>query len=500
MIASRRHVCYALLALALLLALLIRIVPLTYSHFWDETVFLQNARVILDGRDNYDELRYRPPLLSLLYAFAFAIWDNIYVANLAQGIVSTLTVVFVFLFVRPVFGFAAAVFSGLLIAFTPYFAEASHQLLTDAPAVALMLAAMWLFDRPGARNACLAGIVYALAIQTRFTSLFLIVYFVLDTAFFPGKVRKFAILLGAAAAAMTPYLVWAQLQFGSFYFPFAHARRIVTEWTAPVPAGFYWDALVQVFPRSMWVFFGAGVLLPVARWAMARRAGEPRPALATFAALSDQGRRRIVLLLWGAAFLVYMLSIPHKEVRYLLPMVIPVAIVSALCLADLFRWCARQAGPVKVAALLLGIGVAAVDYAPSLQKLARPWLDRSLVEPWVGRSEWEAVQIGRYLHEISAPADTIYAAHNFPVFAYYSERRTVSLLEIQGNFDQRWREVMNRPGFLVYYLPAGIKETHSIVPVFKPDRGFIESRPEFHLLRAFPGALVYRYDLSPSKS
>ena len=480
-----------------MLALLIRTVPLTYSHFWDETVFLQNAKVILDGRSNYDELSYRPPFLPLLYALGFAIWDHVYVANLVQGIVSTLTVVFVFLFVRPVFGVAAAVFSSLLCAFTPYFVGASHQLLTDAPAAGLMLAAMWLFDKPGARYACLAGIVYALAVQTRFTSLFLIVYFVLDTAFSPGKFRNLTILLAAAAAAMIPYLAWAQSRFGSFYFPFAHARRIVTEWTAPVPAGFYWDALVQVFPPSLWAFFGAGVLLPVARWAMSRRAGEPHRPWIVFAAMSEQGKRRAVLLLWGAAFLVYMLSIPHKEVRYLLPLGIPVMIVAALGLADLVRWCARQASLIKIAGVLLGVGIVAMDYAPSLQKLTRPWLDRSLVEPWVDRSEWEAVQIGRYLRENAAPGDTIYAAHNFPVFAYYSERRTVSLLEIQGNFDQMWHAVMNRPGYLVYYLPAGIKETHAVFPAFKPDREFIENRPEFRLVRAFPNALVYRYSLSP---
>jgi len=66
--AMRNAAQYGLIAFALLLALLIRIVPLTYSHFWDETVYLQHARVILDGRADYEELSYRPPFLSLIYA------------------------------------------------------------------------------------------------------------------------------------------------------------------------------------------------------------------------------------------------------------------------------------------------------------------------------------------------------------------------------------------------------------------------------------------------
>ena len=43
------------LALIVVLALFVRVVPLTYSHFWDETVFLQDAKFIVDGRTNYDE-------------------------------------------------------------------------------------------------------------------------------------------------------------------------------------------------------------------------------------------------------------------------------------------------------------------------------------------------------------------------------------------------------------------------------------------------------------
>src|SRR5256885_275690 len=204
---SSRRAHYLVLAFVLLLAALIRTVPLTYSHFWDETVFLQHAKVIIDGRTNYEEFHHRPPFLSFLYALGFALWDNVYVANLVQGVVTTLTVVFAFLYARLAFGLAAALFSAFLFAFTPYFVKASHELLTDMPALALMLASMWLFDKPGARYAFLSGIIYALAIQTRFTSLFLIVYFVLDAILSPKKIRSLAFLLAGAAVAIAPYLV-----------------------------------------------------------------------------------------------------------------------------------------------------------------------------------------------------------------------------------------------------------------------------------------------------
>src|SRR5215813_8439671 len=116
-----RYVLRLLLGIAVLLMVLIRIVPLSYSHFWDETVFLQHAKVILEGRTNYEEFHHRPPLLSFFYAAGFAMWDNIYVANLVQGLVTTLVVLFAFLYIRQAFGRTAGIFGGFLFAFTPYF-------------------------------------------------------------------------------------------------------------------------------------------------------------------------------------------------------------------------------------------------------------------------------------------------------------------------------------------------------------------------------------------
>lgn len=49
-------------------ALPLRIVPLAYSHCWDEAVLPRNARCLVDGRVNYDEFNSRPPVLPVLHA------------------------------------------------------------------------------------------------------------------------------------------------------------------------------------------------------------------------------------------------------------------------------------------------------------------------------------------------------------------------------------------------------------------------------------------------
>src|SRR5260370_12845814 len=109
-----------------------------------------------------------------------------------------------------------------------------------------MLAAMWLFDRTGSGCAFVAGIASALAAQTRFTSLFVFVYFAADSFFSGVKFRRLLWLAAGAAIAMPPYLFWVRWNYGSFFHSFALASRITTEWTAPPPASFYFASIPQL--------------------------------------------------------------------------------------------------------------------------------------------------------------------------------------------------------------------------------------------------------------
>src|SRR5205814_10058924 len=115
--------------------------------------------------------------------------------------------------------------------------------------------------------------------------------------------------------------------------------------------------MLEIFPPSLRLLFALGLLLFVMRWN---------------AALGSQTKRQLVLLTWGLAFLAYMLTIGHKEVRYLLPLDILVVIISAMSVTALFRWIARQSRPVGVAGVLVGVAVAVADCAGPVQGLRGP--------------------------------------------------------------------------------------------------------------------------------
>ncbi len=477
---SRRQA--AGLAAILLLALLLRVVPLSFSHFWDEAVFMQHALVMLDGRTNYDEFYHRPPLLSVLYAGAFALWQDIYAAQMVQGLATTLGVLFGFLYARRAFGVRVALGCALFLAFTPYLVFISWQLLTDMPAVTLLLGAMWLFDRTGARWALAAGVMVGLAILTRYTSGFVLLYFgLLLVAGLSSWLRLLLLGIGAGVA-VAPYLVWSKLTFGGFLHPMEHARNIVTLWTAPVPGRLYWEGLFQVFPISVWVLLLLALALLVRRIAASARGR--RAAQAAPPAVDGSSRLLAALLAWGAAYFAYMLSVPHKEVRYLAPLAIPVCVAAAVGLDALLARLERGGKGVKGAALAVTALVAVLEFAPGFRKLGYPW-----VENW----EWPTVQVAGWLARHSAPGDVIYAVHDFPVLAFYSGRKTVPLLPIQDQFAARWRAVMDRPGYFVHFRPEGVKESHGIYRVLLPGRAFLDNTPGFAPVADFGFAIVYRY-------
>ena len=469
----------AMVAVILVVAIAIRILPLTYSHFWDETVFLQHARIIVDGRTNYDEFFHRPPLLPFLYAAGFLLWDSVYMANIVQGLVSGLAVLFAFLYVRGRFGNGAGLAAAALFAFAPYGVARSHELLTDEPAIALMLACAWLFDQPRTRFALATGVVFALAVAMRFTCIFFVFYLMLDALVPPRKLRQLFLAGCSAAATIAPYLLWNYERFGSMLFPFKLASRIVHEWTAPVPAVFYWHALGELLPPTAWLAFAFGL------WAVAARPSRARQSARLDAReRAARAQRCAVWVAWGGAFLAYMLAIPHKEVRYLLPLTIPVLVLAAAGLAAAAtRVRALPAWPRLCVLAIAGV-LAVIDFGTAFEPLTRPPVDAT-------RSS--EVEIADYVRGRAQPTDTLYAAHNFPVFAFYSGLRTVSLLPIQDTFATDWKTEMTRPGFLVYSHPERMGEIHATNPALKPDRAFLESHREFSVERVFPTATVYRY-------
>ena len=106
----------ALLALLFLGAFIVRLWGLSHRHGWDENVYLQNALLVCCGKNNYNEIDSRPPLLSLLFAGVFRLWRSDYAAWILTAVLNALGPIFLYLAGRKLVSrSAAAIASGSLV-------------------------------------------------------------------------------------------------------------------------------------------------------------------------------------------------------------------------------------------------------------------------------------------------------------------------------------------------------------------------------------------------
>jgi 4-amino-4-deoxy-L-arabinose transferase-like glycosyltransferase len=221
-----------LLFLLFAAAFLVRIWGISKDHFWDEMVYLQNAQVICCGKINYSELDFRPPLISLIWAGVFLLWHHIYAACIVTAFLNALGPVFLYLAGRMSVGRLPAAIAALLLAFSPFFVgvfpngfasdATGNSLLTDSPALTLVLLAFWLLlralDRQSTPRFAWAGLALALSILMRFGTLPSVgMLFLLPLA---AKQRWKALMACGVGllVGLSPYLIWSRLIFGAFFF------------------------------------------------------------------------------------------------------------------------------------------------------------------------------------------------------------------------------------------------------------------------------------------
>lgn len=471
-----RHLPEALfVGLLLASGFLVRLWPVWQVHFWDETVYLQNAEVICCGKDTYSELSSRPPLLSILFAGAFRLWHHEYAASLLTAGFNALGPIFLYWAGRLLFGRAAAGISALLLAFSPFFVNAGNSLLTDSPALTLILASYWvLLEAVSAGNnagLALAGFLTALAGLMRFTSLVVLAVFPLYwlRGSRPGRATAWFGL--GLAAGLGPYLAWSRFEYGSFLATLAKARTNVAGSVEPF---FYYFGASNLREIFTWVGV-AGVALWFLAWLLDtrvqwRREGgkivlelgrrETQPRLASDA----------ILWWWVAIVLAYLSRIPHKELRYLLPLVTPWLLLAGGGLSVLLRGRSATARAAGAGILVFAM---ATSFAPSFERFRGPF-----IEPFVS----EEKQVADYLDSVHA-GGVLYSNFNYPVFAYYTQLPIRVLGEEDASFYRAFPGNMPHDGYLVLYKTLQ-KE---------PRPPWADSNPSFRRLKEFPSLIVYEY-------
>ena len=470
-------------------AFTLRVWGMSRVHFWDEAAYLQNAEVICCDKTNYSELDSRPPLLSLFFAGLFLLWHHIYAADIGTALLNALGPAFLYLSGRMIVGRIPAAIGSLLLAFSPFFVgvfpkgfdsdNTGNSLLTDSPALTLLLLGFWLLlialrRQSDWRFACV-GLVFALTVLMRFASLSTIgILSLLIFAAARWWRRVFACVIGFLVG-FTPYLCWSRLRYEGY---FETLRRGWTYYQGDRQSPlFYAQSFGTMF---CWITL-VGLTVWVVRWVWQWKArstakvgeGERMPT-------TSPQWMELFLWVWAALVLVVFFALPHQEPRYAMPAAPPLFLLAGSGLSVLTM--PRHTAARNVGIILLAGGLA-WSFLPDVQRFKLPLIN--------GTATTEEMQVAQYLSSNFPPDTVLYSNFNYPLFGFYTRLQVEELPETGPRLYDALSH-LPEDGILVAYSNPEIDPD--------PRHEWLSSNPHFRILREFPSLVLYQYRQDVAKT
>jgi hypothetical protein len=485
---DRRRVAleWAFVGVLFVAAFVVRLWGVSHLHGWDENVYLQNAELICCGKNNYNEIDSRPPLLSILFAAAFRVWHSDYAAYLVTSALNALGPVFLYLAGRMYVGRRAAAIAALLLGFTPFFVSVfpagywvmstGHGLLSDSPALTLIVLAFWLLllglrrDEEMQESGWLfgwAGFVLAMAVLMRFPSASSVGMLWLLTLTARRPLRAAGWCAVGFAVGMAPYFGWSRWRYGGFLATFQSGW---VNFSGPRPWGLFY---VQHSP----IIFGWVALAGLALWAgwCGWRAWQRRGAVFVSwrGLVQSDVFREGFLGVWGLALLVCFSLIGHKEQRYVMPVAPPLFLLSGVGLSVLLR--GRRPG-ARMGGVVVLAGLLCYDFWPDWHRFEGGLVDHTVSEE---------MRLSVYLTQTLPPDTIVYTNLNYPNFGYYTNFEIDAL---QEDGPELYEELNDLPkdGILIAY-----KVFEGRAP--EPPIAWLDANPHFTRVREFKTVVVYRF-------
>ncbi len=225
-----------LLLLSVFLVSLLAINSLNPMLYWDENVYLGNARSHL-GESNFTE-DFRFPLIEYIIA---GVWvftgESVFIARLIVILFSVSSILLLYLIAREYFSSGLSLFLCVLFAFSPLMLLWGFRVGTDVPAMFFITLSFYFLIKGNNKMifAALAGITAAAAFLTRFsTGLFalpVLIYFIVNKK--PKELMLFIIFF---IITVSPWLIYNQAAYENPVWDLQEQYSVVAKWTYPEPA------------------------------------------------------------------------------------------------------------------------------------------------------------------------------------------------------------------------------------------------------------------------
>ncbi|RLI99940.1 MAG: hypothetical protein DRP03_02250 [Candidatus Aenigmatarchaeota archaeon] len=480
---GRKLIKIFLLLLLFLISFFVRFFPVNLgSHYWDEAVYLQHAEIFSGQRsmEKFNEFDIRPPLLPLMISLSYIVSHSIISAHFVVSILSALGIIVIFFLAKEIFDEETAVFSSLLYALIPLNITLSHDILVDS-FLPTFWAASALFVIKSAKTGerlhkVLAGIFIGFSILTKFTSLLLVflplfVFFFSKEkrerterkffTYFISSIKEMTLIVCSAILVVLPYLVWVAILFGNPLYTFINAFLVVN---LDIPTSF--TILYTQFNKIFPVLFLFGLFLFILNAVLERKIDRFVASIGLFSLI----------------FFVTIHFVTHKEIRFLLPIIPFLTIISVNGFIRGIVGRSKKATKLIFLIFFLIIVLGIISTNPKLKLLTN---GNFFINPTS-----TAYNAALWLQKNTLPDTIIYTNTQYPVLAYYSNR-TIIVLPFWRSFQNNITEVMNRKGYYTLFSETARSR--------EPTIDFVKSDKRFTLINKFGNGRdeVFIYEYNP---
>lgn len=305
--------------------------------YWDETIYTNLGRNIIlyheysflhgfaDFSPNWPLAGFRPPLLPLMIAFISLFTFNQFFLNLLIPILSSFGAVGIFLLSKKLFNQEIAVYSSVLFILSPLNIFWGSKILTDTLLVTMIIFSVYFFwscffEKSNTyRNAIFFGLFSGFAFLSRYSFIW---FFPLFFIFLLIKYKNFKFLLEKKLfvgiitffVITAPWFIYNYFLYGSLFGFLIQANEASLRWGGN-SISFYFISFLKNF-----IVFIPFILLGI---------------------LKDKKYKKdskIFIALWFLIIFILASLMSHKEDRYLLSLLPPLCIFSAIGISKLKKY------------------------------------------------------------------------------------------------------------------------------------------------------------------
>ncbi|MEK6901090.1 MAG: glycosyltransferase family 39 protein, partial [Nanoarchaeota archaeon] len=276
--------------------------------WWDSHVYISMGKYMFSHREMGFWESFRPFLHPVILGFFWRIGFDPAIIGTVLDIVFSLTAIgLVYIITRKIFNRSIAALAALIFSLTPFFIIFTGILLADPLALTLGLLGI-LFLLPQAHQAPLplryffSGLCLALSFLTRFPQGIWFVmgglYVFLHHQHWKAKVQHLTAYSGGFLLPVIPYLIFNYITYNNALEPFTAGSWIVTTatWMYGSGTSFYLTHFFLTNPLFLFFFIYIFFVIKEKLW---------------------KSNAHILTLVIIVCTLIYFLTVPRKEVRYL---------------------------------------------------------------------------------------------------------------------------------------------------------------------------------------